>query len=172
MFDPYTHPLITVDADTGCWIGAGKDTGKGHTTVAAGGRRILGHVLFYAALRGTTPRGTVLHHLCGVKGCWNPWHVQPVTAKSHAAAHSAQRVACPYGHAYPENSFHDASGSLRCRICTTERKRDAKRRAKANRRWRCSCGAEGGRGQFPLVKPTTPECVDCGAKGGHHIKPI
>ncbi len=171
-FDPESHPLITVDQETGCWVGAGHDTGKGHTAIACGGSKTLGHVLFFAVFRGIVPRGMVLHHTCENKPCWNPWHLQPISPMDHRAKHTAQRTACPHGHAYPEHAMRDSDGRLRCRICTTERKRNAKARSKANRRWHCSCGAEGGRDQFPLVRPTTPQCASCGRKGGHHIKPI
>src|SRR5690606_29357364 len=156
---------------TDWWIGHGHDTGEGHTAVGAGGSKVLGHGIFCAALRGPVPRRMVRHHKCENTRCWYPGHLAPVTARAPRARPTAQRTACPHGPPYPENAYRDRSGSLRCKVCTKQRKAEAKRRAKADRRWRCTCGAEGGRDVFPLVTATTPQCVECGRKGGHHIKP-
>lgn len=171
-FDPREHPRITVDEATGCWHGKGAPI-KGHTRLPLAGRQAFGHVVMYVVFRGVIPRGSVLHHRCETPDCWNPWHVEPLSALRHRAEHAAQRSACPQGHAYPEHQFRDNSGSMRCRVCTTDYKREAKRRAKANRRWRCvECEAEGGGEAFPLVAATTRECSACGAKGGHKVKPV
>ena len=171
-FDPRTHPKITVDEATGCWHGKGQQI-KGHTRLALGGRVAFGHVVMFAAFRGPVPRGSVLHHRCETPDCWNPWHVEPLSALQHRAAHTAQRSACPQGHPYPQSQFRDAGGKLRCRVCTAAYKADAKRRARANRRWRCvECSTEGDGEAFPLVAATTRECASCGAKGGHKVKPL
>lgn len=171
-YDPRTDPRITVDEATGCWHGRGSKI-KGHTRLPLAGQQTFGHVIMFVVFRGTIPRGSVLHHRCETPDCWNPWHVEPLSTLQHKAEHSATRSACPNGHAYPANQFRDTSGKLRCRICTADYKREAKRRARANRHWRCvGCQAEGDGEQFPLVAATTRRCVTCGAQGGHKVKPI
>lgn len=66
--------------ETPCWIwqlsklngGYGRD-GDGH-----GGAR-LAHVVAWEAVHGPVPEGLQLDHLCRVRSCVNPAHLEPVT---------------------------------------------------------------------------------------------
>ena len=76
---------------------------------------------------GPIPQGLQLDHLCRVRACVNPWHLEPVTAlvnsrRSSAGAVSAARqlaiAECPNGHPYDtENTCRAKNGARRCRAC-------------------------------------------------------
>lgn len=74
-----SKPPIRVD-DSGCWIWEGcinKGTGYGYVTR---GRANTGaHRWVYERLVGPIPDGLVIDHLCRVRACCNPAHMEPVT---------------------------------------------------------------------------------------------
>lgn len=78
-----------VDAN-GCWIwnGAISRYGYGvfnpcHAKVERAHRRV------YQELVGPIPEGLVLDHLCRVKACVNPAHLEPVTTQENTRRHWA-----------------------------------------------------------------------------------
>lgn len=123
-----------------CWLwtahtsdgGYGRFTFDGHTTVA--------HRLAYEALVGAIPEGLVLDHLCRVRNCVNPAHLEPVTTRENNlrafgwAGINARKVRCPKGYEY----FINSQGNRECRTCSL-----ARRRIVEARRIRCDiCGSE------------------------------
>lgn len=70
--------LIEVDERTGCWLwtGAISDTGYGNFWVLGG--TVLAHRYSYARTR-FLPFWLTLDHLCRVRRCVNPDHLEPVT---------------------------------------------------------------------------------------------
>ncbi len=74
----------TIKADRGysspCWIWQLYLTEKGYGRTGVpilGERRV--HRIAYVALKGPIPVGLTLDHLCRVKACCNPDHLEPVT---------------------------------------------------------------------------------------------
>jgi hypothetical protein len=66
--------------DTPCWIWNGhitKTTGYGSATLDS--KTILAHRFMFIKLRGPVPEGLNLDHLCRVRECVNPEHLEPVT---------------------------------------------------------------------------------------------
>lgn len=76
---------IDVDPESGCWLYRGTRNVGGYATYWSarkrGGRSFprLAHRLMYRALRGEIPAGTELDHLCRVRHCVNPWHLEAVS---------------------------------------------------------------------------------------------
>lgn len=71
-------------AEGPCWIWtrARNDSGYGVARVPGKPRRggpARSHRVTYEALRGPIPAGYVLDHLCRVRACCNPWHLEAVT---------------------------------------------------------------------------------------------
>lgn len=68
-----------VDDESGCWLWqrAKYDTGYGVMRVA--GRLVHAHRVLYERHIGPIPVGLELDHLCGVRSCVNPEHLEPVT---------------------------------------------------------------------------------------------
>lgn len=93
-----------------CWIWQGAVTSHGygqvHVSHEPGGVSRPGHVhrIGYEELVGPVPEGLQLDHLCRVRRCWNPAHLEPVTARENAlrgeghAARNAAKTECPAGH--------------------------------------------------------------------------
>lgn len=64
-----------VMGERGCWIFTGSVNAKGYGRIL----RTTAHRYFYAALVGSVPASLQVDHLCGVKRCVNPDHLELVT---------------------------------------------------------------------------------------------
>lgn len=90
------------------------------------------HLVTYADAVGPIPKGLELDHLCRVRACCNPSHLEPVThAVNRARGLNGMtlRTHCPSGHAYDEANTYlarTAKGLARhCRACHRARGRRA-----------------------------------------------
>lgn len=73
--------LCDQDGPRSCWLwrlGAPRAAG-GYALFFAGGRQWLAHRWLYTQAVGPIPAGLVLDHLCAVRHCVNPAHLEPVT---------------------------------------------------------------------------------------------
>jgi hypothetical protein len=132
-----------VDKTDECWIWRGGLTSNGYGSLSAGGsngRKLLAHRVAYEFVIGPIPEGLDLDHLCRVRACVNPAHLEPVTRRENLIrgntiiAAQVARTHCPQGHPYDEaNTFLSHGGRKRqCRICTrafANRARNARRAA-------------------------------------------
>lgn len=65
--------------ESGCWLWThGLDVG-GYAKFFDGKRSVSGHRYLYEHLVGKIPDGFELDHLCRVRCCVNPRHLEPVT---------------------------------------------------------------------------------------------
>lgn len=111
-----------------CWEWQGRLDPRGYGRYA--GR--LAHRISYELLRGPIPSGLELDHLCRVRNCVNPDHLEPVTHRENTlrstspSAINATKSACPSGHPYDaENTYISPGGDRHCRACNRDRKRRA-----------------------------------------------
>ena len=127
---------ISVYVDTnGCWIWTNRknQNGYGVITVKIEGRyRVkLAHRVAYAAFRGPIPSGFVLDHLCRVRGCCNPDHLEAVTAYENnlrgnsPSAKAAAATHCSKGHPFSgSNVYFRRNGTGRvCKTCRRDRQK-------------------------------------------------
>ncbi len=120
------------DPDGGCWLWQSTvhyKTGYGYFQVGRKNAQ-LAHRVAYRALVGPIHEET-LDHLCRVKHCCNPAHLEPVSQRVNVQRAKALVTHCPQGHEYtPENLIPSrlARGCRACVIC--HRAIDAKRYAK------------------------------------------
>lgn len=125
-----------VESPEGCWLYQGRcgPAGYGYVTLnkdEGSCRTALTHRVAYEHFVGPIPDGLSLDHLCRVRNCCNPWHLDPVDTKTNNRRGEAPRIVlnrmdrCVEGHGLTtDNSYVDPStGFRRCRTC-----RDAKRR--------------------------------------------
>lgn len=115
-------------SDTGCWEwtayidrgGYGKTNVAGHTRLA--------HRVAYEMWVAPIPEGLEIDHLCRVRRCVNPAHLEPVDRRTNVlrgfspSAIAARRSHCKNGHEFtPENTYtyRSTAGWHRreCRIC-------------------------------------------------------
>lgn len=66
-------------APSGCWLWTGS-TANGYGQARVGGKTVRAHRASYELLVGPIPEGLTLDHLCHVKNCVRPEHLEPVTA--------------------------------------------------------------------------------------------
>lgn len=139
---PGYPPLLTflsrvqVD-DSGCWLWTGPlyRTGRGdYGAMCFQGRSHGAHRVAWMLFRGPIPDGLEIDHLCEVKLCVNPRHLEPVThvenvtrASRGASAVNRAKTHCKRGHPFDEaNTILEPIGNRvgrRCRICVNELQR-------------------------------------------------
>jgi hypothetical protein len=113
---------FVIDASSGCWLwtGATDRGGYGQFAVFAGNASIA-HRVSYRIYRGEIPEGLQLDHLCRVRHCVNPDHLEPVTHRENMrrGVHACSlKTHCPRGHAYDEENTYWIQGRRRqCRAC-------------------------------------------------------
>lgn len=130
----------------GCWLFTGSLDKDGYGLIGVKGlgtQRV--HRLAYTVLRGPIPVGMEIDHLCRVRNCMNPAHLEAVTRRVNSlrsesfAAVNARKTHCIHGHEFtPENTYYRTPTHRQCRQCgrdataryfaTKGRARDRKRR--------------------------------------------
>ena len=116
------------DAD-GCWPWIGALTSGGYGSVGLGGSVVQAHRVVYRLLVGPIPDGLQLDHLCRVRNCVNPDHLEPVTPQENMlrAKAATRRTHCKRGHEYtPENTYRADDGWRACRACYRSRRQERK----------------------------------------------
>lgn len=133
---PKLQKRIRVDEASGCWLWVGHIIKEGYGRMAA----IPAHRVVYEAAIGPIPTGLDIDHLCRVRHCVNPAHLEPVTRSENlrrgiGPALNRRRskliTHCRHGHEFtPDNTYiHKTTGHRNCREC-------ARLRAAPNAKWR------------------------------------
>ena len=126
---------VEMVTESGCWIWMGQigPTGYGRVMVKnpgitekAGWVNGYAHRVMYEALRGPIPEGLQLDHLCRVRCCVNPAHLEPVTQQENIRRGDLgkierSRTHCPYGHSYEEHCRRRPNAKRVCRACDRRR---------------------------------------------------
>jgi hypothetical protein len=86
--------------DPTCWIWTGAVTSRGYGSVSYERRIWSSHKLAYVLLVGPVPDGLTLDHLCLIKRCCNPSHLEPVTNAENIRRGRASNFA-QYGSYFP-----------------------------------------------------------------------
>src|ERR1700735_3761966 len=73
---------IRID-ENGCWLWTLTTDKGGYTRVRVGNKLVATHRFTYERLIGPIPVGLDLDHLCRVRHCCNPTHVEPVTRREN-----------------------------------------------------------------------------------------
>lgn len=124
---------VDLTAPNGCWMWTAAIDRHGYGKFWLGGRTVRAHRFSYESLVGPIPGGLELDHLCRVRACVNPTHLEPVTHRENTlrgdtlTARHAAKTHCLRGHPYDEaNTYVTPDGRRNCRACG----RDAVRRYK------------------------------------------
>jgi hypothetical protein len=153
-FARFMNAVETV-TESGCWIWGGEKC-KGdyrRFTEYPVRRRIMAHRAAYEHFRGPIPDDLEPDHLCRIRRCVNPWHLELVTHRVNTLrgdtlpARHAKQQACKSGHRYEGENFRlvidHGRATRRCLICQRERRARFYQRhgitpTEYHRRWRAS----------------------------------
>lgn len=103
--------MARIEQGPACWLWNGyvhPTTGYGMFTIKGVGSRPA-HRLVYEELVGPIPEGLEIDHLCRVRHCVNPDHLEPVTRHTNiirgdgpriTRERAARRTHCKHGHEY------------------------------------------------------------------------
>lgn len=118
----------------GCWLWTGYVSGNGYGRFRKNHAdpSQAAHRLTYELEVGPIPEGHDLDHLCRVRACVRPSHLEPVTrsenlARGDAGGWQRNKDRCDNGHPFTEENTYrrkDRPNRRECRTC----RRDARRR--------------------------------------------
>lgn len=114
-----------VQDPSGCWLWqAALSRRQGYACYYHDGQVRHGHRVAYQLIVGAVPDGLVLDHLCRVRHCVNPSHLEPVTPGENVRRgvaggwHNLRKTHCPHGHEYSQaNTYVTPDGRRCCRTC-------------------------------------------------------
>lgn len=103
--------------DMGCWLWQGHldKNGYGSFWQKTGHRA---HRWSYEYYKEKIPQGLTIDHLCRVKNCVNPDHLEVVTNRENILRAKPVNKSCKNGHLYSEHGFLNTLGRKACRICS------------------------------------------------------
>lgn len=100
-------------APDGCWLWNGRLNASGYGVF----HQTPAHRLVYELLVGPIPDGLVLDHLCRVRHCVNPDHLEPITQEENMRR--ARLTSCRRGHPLSDDNVYvtPSTGSRTCLTC-------------------------------------------------------
>jgi len=116
---------IKLDDATGCWLWTGSDNGKGYGRFKYQGVGYRAHRLAWTLAKGPIPDGLQIDHLCRVRGCVNPDHMEPVDNRTNTLrgdtlpAANAAMTHCANGHELSGGNLSPYSTKMGYRRCLT-----------------------------------------------------
>lgn len=110
--------------ESGCWLWTASEERTGYGMVWWNGTRRMAHRVVWELLNGAIPVGLTLDHLCRVRQCVNPAHLESVDIRTNIlrgtglAAKNAVKTHCENGHEFTDkNTYRDMKGNRACRTC-------------------------------------------------------
>ena len=113
-----------------CWLWTGCKHPKGYGRFGLGTRSegtIYAHRFAYESEHGPVPQPLQLDHLCRIRHCVRPSHLEPVTSRVNllrgetVTARNAAKTHCIHGHEFTTgNTRIERNGSRRCRTCARQ----------------------------------------------------
>lgn len=114
---------IMPEPTSGCWLWIRGKNSHGYGIVCWKSKTQSAHRFVYTFLKGEIPKGLELDHLCRVRHCVNPAHLEPVTGIVNILRSNAHSVLnstlthCAMGHEFSENNTYRVRGERVCREC-------------------------------------------------------
>ncbi len=124
--------------EDGCWKWTGTPHPAGYGSFQFRQASYLAHRVAYTWLKEPIPEGLDIDHLCRVRICVNPEHLEPVTRQVNllrghgVTAGNAAKTHCKHGHEFTEaNTYIDNLGCRYCRACRAQWRREKRAAQKA-----------------------------------------
>src|SRR6267142_1659983 len=123
------HLEDLIFSENGCMLWIGAKSSYGYGIFCADGRTVRAHRWLYERFHGPIPKGLEPDHLCRVRSCVNPDHLELVTRKTNlnrgdTGANNRLKTHCPQGHPYTEENIIKIPTGRRCKICHYTRNRE------------------------------------------------
>lgn len=152
--------VLDMGFSTHCWVWVGAKHREGYGHFYVGRKSFLAHRVVWLAMRGEIPSALECDHLCRVRPCVNPAHIELVTHAENVArgdaphAINARKTHCKRGHELSGDNLYESGlrrGARQCRKCRLEdvpaavaaerqrRKEDPVYYAAAKAKWTAYC---------------------------------
>ena len=142
QFATYDRLMKKIEVVGECWLWTAGKAPNGYGKCWLDGRTVGAHRAIYELLVGPIPEGLVIDHLCRVRHCVNPDHLEPVTQQENLLrgdtfqARNRAKTHCPQGHPYDESNTRMFAGKRACRTCG---RKSALIRMRKNRKKQAAC---------------------------------
>lgn len=109
---------------TECWLWLGAIKESGYAQIKLAGRSPMVHRVSYELAKGPIPAGLQLDHLCRVRNCINPDHLEAVTAAENVRRGTsvpgvnARKIHCKRGHQLSGLNLRIVKNGRECKICS------------------------------------------------------
>lgn len=120
--------FVVPQGPDGCWLWTGPTSSQGYGFLRRDGRNVMAHRALFEIWNGPIPNGMELDHLCGMRRCGRPDHLEPVSHRENVRRGNSlsglrsRQTHCVRGHAFDaENTRTNRNGSRSCRACHRER---------------------------------------------------
>jgi HNH endonuclease len=122
---------VTRVTETGCWVWQKALTELGYARIGLKGKARHAHKVSYETFVGPVPKGLELDHVCKVRCCVNPAHLEPVTRyenmrRSSVWQYRKVKTHCQRGHELVGDNVYTApslGNKYLCRACKNMRQR-------------------------------------------------
>jgi hypothetical protein len=139
---PIFDRLVRLSDRSGdCWLWTGARYRNGYGQMCLDGKRRSAHRVSWEAANGPVPVGLDLDHVCRVRHCINPAHLEPVTRsenmrralpfRTYVSPGAPRRETCMRGLHSMEEASVGPHGRY-CRNCRNERQQERRRRNRAS----------------------------------------
>jgi len=114
---------VIPEPNSGCWLWTGYVDGRGYGAIGTERKLVRAHRASYEVFVGPIPSGLTIDHLCRVRCCVNPAHLEPVPFKTNVlrgesfAAVYARSDLCKNGHPFSGDNLRETAGRRFCRAC-------------------------------------------------------
>lgn len=115
---------ILLNEKTGCWEWTATCSESGYARFRWNGKSVKAHRVSYEILVGSIPTDMVLDHLCRVRHCVNPKHLEVVTRRENTLRGNSRSAIgirtnkCINNHEYTkENTYNNPGGFRECKTC-------------------------------------------------------
>ena len=116
-----------VERTDSCWFWRGTITTQGYAHFYFKGRNYRAHRIAYELIKQPIPAGCVLDHLCRVKHCVNPAHLEPVTERENLRRGPLGNT----GSGWERGCSHGCLARRHCKVCLAENMRAYRAKQKA-----------------------------------------